>query len=125
MKTITEVVVALMFLAGFASTAESAAEPTILVCMGGTVYPSPTAAPVKDAAVLAEDGKVTMVGAGVRFKLPSMERVSRSFSPKYRSRISCDTSANGFSGDVDRVDGADVGLASTFADAVMGSPRRR
>ena len=75
MKTIIEVVVALMFLAGFASTAESAAEQTILVCMGGTVYPSPTAAPVKDAAVLAEGGKVTMVGAGVRFKLPASARV--------------------------------------------------
>ena len=75
MKTIAKLVVALMFLPASACMAKSAAEKTILVCVGGTVYPSPTAAPVKDAAVLAEEGKVTAVEAGARFKLPASAQV--------------------------------------------------
>jgi imidazolonepropionase-like amidohydrolase len=75
MKTIGRLVVALMFLPGFACAAESAAGQTMLACVGGTVFPSPTAAPVKDAAVLAEDGKFTMVEAGARFKLPASAQV--------------------------------------------------
>ena len=47
----------------------------MLACVGGTVYPSPAAAPLKDAAVLAEDGKLTMVEAGARFKLPASAHV--------------------------------------------------
>ena len=75
MKTIAKLVVALMFLPGSACMAESAAGQTTLACVGGTVYPSPTAAPVKDAAVLAEEGKVTAVEAGARFKLPASAQV--------------------------------------------------
>ena len=75
MKTITKLCVALMFLPGSACIAESVAGQIILACVGGTVYPSPTAAPVKDAAVLAEEGKVTAVEAGARFKLPASAQV--------------------------------------------------
>jgi imidazolonepropionase-like amidohydrolase len=53
----------------------SAADSKMLACVGGTVYPSPTAAPVKDAAVLVEDGKITTVEAGARFKLPASAQV--------------------------------------------------
>ena len=75
MKTVAKLVVALIFLPGSACMAKKAAGQTILVCVGGTVYPSPTAAPLKDAAVLAEEGKVTAVEAGARFKLPDSAQV--------------------------------------------------
>ena len=75
MKSTFKLVVALMILLGFACAAEDATGQTILACVGGTVYPSPTAAPVKDATVLAEGGKVTMVEAGARFKLPASAQV--------------------------------------------------
>ena len=52
-----------------------AAEPRILACVGGKVYPSPTAAPIEDAAVLVEDGKISTVAAGVAFKLPASTEV--------------------------------------------------
>lgn len=75
MKAIAKFVVALMLLPGFACMAESATGQAILACVGGTVYPSPTAAPIKDEAVLAENGKFTVVEAGARFKLPATAQV--------------------------------------------------
>lgn len=75
MKTITGLLVVLIFVPGFACMAENAAGQTILACVGGTVYPSPTAAPVRDAAVLAEHGKVITIEAGARFKLPASAQV--------------------------------------------------
>ena len=75
MKTVAKLVVALMFLPASACMAETAAGQTILACVGGTVYSSPTAAPVKNAAVLAEEGKVTAVEASARFKLPASAHV--------------------------------------------------
>ena len=75
MKTIARLLVALIFLTGSACVAEGAAAQTILACVGGTVYPSPTAAPVKDAALLAEGDKITAVEAGARFKLPASAQV--------------------------------------------------
>jgi len=47
----------------------------MLACVGGKVYPSPTATPIDDAAVLIEDGKITTVAAGARFKLPASTQV--------------------------------------------------
>ena len=52
-----------------------AAEHKILACVGGKVYPSPTEAPIPDAAILIEDGKITTVAAGVMFKLPASTEV--------------------------------------------------
>ncbi len=52
-----------------------AAEPKIVACVGAKVYPSPTAAPIEDAAVLIEDGKIKTVAAGVAFKLPGSTEV--------------------------------------------------
>jgi imidazolonepropionase-like amidohydrolase len=75
MKTSARLVVGLMFLPGFVCTVQSATGQTILACVGGTVYPSPTAPPLKDAAVLAEGAKITAVEPGSRFKLPSSARV--------------------------------------------------
>jgi imidazolonepropionase-like amidohydrolase len=43
----------------------------MLACVGGKLYPSPTAAPIDDAAILVEDGKITTLAAGARFKLPA------------------------------------------------------
>jgi imidazolonepropionase-like amidohydrolase len=48
-----------------------AAEHRVLACVGGKLYPSPTSAPIEDAAVLIEDGKISAVAAGVVFKLPA------------------------------------------------------
>jgi imidazolonepropionase-like amidohydrolase len=47
----------------------------MLACVGGKLYPSPTAPPVEDAAILIEDGKITTVAAGARFKLPASTEV--------------------------------------------------
>lgn len=47
----------------------------MLSCVGGKLYPSPTAAPIDDAAILVEDGKITTVVAGARFKLPASTEV--------------------------------------------------
>lgn len=46
-----------------------------LACVGGKVYPSPTAAPIEDAALLIEDGKISAVAASVSFKLPPSAEV--------------------------------------------------
>ena len=58
----------------FASAAIAAGQQTV-ACVGGTVYPSPAAEPIKHAAVLAKDGKITVVGAGLQFKLPASTKV--------------------------------------------------
>lgn len=57
------------------SHAASVEEHNTLACVGGTVYPSPTAQPIKDAALLAEDGKITVAEPGARFKLPASAQV--------------------------------------------------
>ena len=60
---------------GLFTSAAIAADQQNLACVGGTVYPSRTAEPIKDAAVLAEHGKITAVQAGLRFKLPASTKV--------------------------------------------------
>jgi imidazolonepropionase-like amidohydrolase len=52
-----------------------AAERRVLACVGGKVYPSPTAPPIENAGVLVEDGKISAVAAGVVFKLRSSAEV--------------------------------------------------
>jgi imidazolonepropionase-like amidohydrolase len=52
-----------------------AAERRVLACVGGKVYPSPTAPPIENAGVLVEDGKISAVAAGVVFKLLSSAEV--------------------------------------------------
>lgn len=52
-----------------------AADHRILACAGGKVYPSPTAAPIEDATILMEDGRITTIAAGVAFKLPASTEV--------------------------------------------------
>jgi len=60
---------------GLFTSAAIAADQQKLACVGGTVYPSPTAEPIKHAAVLAEGGKITAVESGLRFKLPASTKV--------------------------------------------------
>jgi imidazolonepropionase-like amidohydrolase len=52
-----------------------AAEHEVLACIGGKLYPSPSAPPVEDAAVLIEGGKISAIMAGAVFKLPASARV--------------------------------------------------
>jgi imidazolonepropionase-like amidohydrolase len=63
-----------VILGSFLSTAIATDQP-MLACVGGTVYPSPTAKAIKDAAVLAENGKITVVEPGAQFKLPASTQV--------------------------------------------------
>lgn len=65
----------LVLFLGLFSYAGSAENHSMLACVGGTVYPSPTAEPIKDAAVLMEEGKITAVEPGARFKLPAAAQV--------------------------------------------------
>jgi imidazolonepropionase-like amidohydrolase len=67
----------LILLSAFTWSQPSAlsAEHRVLACVGGKVYPSPTAAPIEDAAVLIEDGKISAVAPGVVFKLPASAEV--------------------------------------------------
>jgi len=60
---------------GALSISAVATDPQVLACVGGTVYPSPTTAPIKDAAILAENGKITVVEPGAKFKLPASTTV--------------------------------------------------
>lgn len=56
-------------------SAPSLAAQRVLACVGGKVYPSPTAAPIEKAAVLVENGKITAVEAGAQFKFPGSAEV--------------------------------------------------
>ena len=49
-----------------------AAEHPMVVCLGGKVYPSPTAAPVENAIVVMSDGKISGVAnqSEIKYKLP-------------------------------------------------------
>lgn len=75
MKTMTKFSFCLVPFLGLFCYAGSAENHNMLACVGGTVYPSPTAEPIKDAAVLVEDGKITAVEPGARFKLPASAQV--------------------------------------------------
>ncbi len=75
MKLIIQLALVSCLSLGLFSAFGSAADQKILACVGGTVYPSPTAAPIKDAAVLIEDGKISAVEPGARFKLPASAQV--------------------------------------------------
>jgi imidazolonepropionase-like amidohydrolase len=49
-----------------------AAEHSILVCVGAKIYPSPIAAPIQDATLVVDDGKISVITAkaGSKFDLP-------------------------------------------------------
>jgi imidazolonepropionase-like amidohydrolase len=50
-----------------------AADPTVTICDGARVYPSPTAPPIDGAIVVIEDGKVALVAArdSIKYDLPA------------------------------------------------------
>src|SRR6516225_2344653 len=75
MKIMAKYSFRLVLFLGLFSYAGSAENHSMLACVGGTVYPSPTAEPIKDAAVLMEGGKITAVEPGARFKLPAAAQV--------------------------------------------------
>lgn len=75
MKIMAKFSFRLVLFLGLFSYAGSAENHSMLACVGGTVYPSPTAEPIKDAAVLMEEGKITAVEPGARFKLPAAAQV--------------------------------------------------
>ena len=70
MQTISMYAIVVLSFLGLICAAATAADHHVLACVGGTVYPSPTAAPIKDATLLVEDGKITAVNVG--FPLPAM-----------------------------------------------------
>lgn len=57
--------------APFSGTAHAQA----LALVGGTVYPSPDAAPMADAVVIASDGVITAIGSRSEVKIPADARV--------------------------------------------------
>lgn len=75
MKIMCKYAAVLVALLSLLCTIASAVDHQLLACVGGTVYPSPTAAPIKDAAVLVEGGKISAVESGARFKLPASTQV--------------------------------------------------
>ena len=74
MRTVVRSVVAFALLICCACIRQNAPAQT-LACVGGTVYPSPTAEPLKDASVLVENGKFTVVQAGHRLRPPSSAQI--------------------------------------------------
>jgi imidazolonepropionase-like amidohydrolase len=54
-----------------------AADHETVACVGGRVYPSPTDAPIDDAVVLIDDGKIGAVAArgNIKYDLPASARV--------------------------------------------------
>jgi imidazolonepropionase-like amidohydrolase len=46
----------------------AAAEHSVLACLGAKVYPSPAVAPIPDAVLVVEDGKISVVAARARSK---------------------------------------------------------
>jgi len=75
MKITMEFALRLTLTLGVFTSAAIAADQQTLACVGGTAYPSQTAEPIKHAALLAEDGKITAVTAGVHVKLPASTKV--------------------------------------------------
>ena len=75
MQTISMYAIVVLSFLDLICAAATAADHHLLACVGGTVYPSPTAAPIKDATLLVEDGKITVVEAGTRVKLPASTQV--------------------------------------------------
>src|SRR5215831_16037021 len=59
----------------FAVSAGSAAEAQALALVGGKIYPSPTAAPLEDAVVVASGGAVTVIGKRGQVQIPTDARV--------------------------------------------------
>ena len=55
----------------------AAADHEVLVCAGGKVYPSPTAAPIEDAVILVSEGKIDAVAAHShgKYDLPQSARI--------------------------------------------------
>jgi imidazolonepropionase-like amidohydrolase len=68
----TTLFVVLLALTAFLSIAANA---EILVLAGGTVYPSPDAAPLADAVVIATDGVITAIGRRNEAQIPKDARV--------------------------------------------------
>ena len=58
-----------------ALSAWSAAEAQVLALVGGRIYPSPTAAPLEDAVVVASGGAITAVGKRGQVQIPNDVRV--------------------------------------------------
>jgi imidazolonepropionase-like amidohydrolase len=59
----------LTLLLGLLPGPASAADHGALACVGGKVYPSPTAAPIENSLVLIQDGKIEAVTERSKFKL--------------------------------------------------------
>jgi imidazolonepropionase-like amidohydrolase len=59
----------------FYHSSAGATEHSVLTCSGAMVYPSPTAAPVENASILIEDGKISAVVAGAHLKFPASAQV--------------------------------------------------
>ena len=70
MKIIVEILIALALFLNLSWTGAHAADHAVLACAGGTVYPSPTAAPIEHALLLASNGKIDVVVDGSRAKIP-------------------------------------------------------
>ncbi len=65
----------LLIAAGVASGQQTKANPSDLALVGGTVYTSPTAAPIDDAAVLVHDGKILAIGKRREIAIPDSDQV--------------------------------------------------
>jgi imidazolonepropionase-like amidohydrolase len=71
MKLIDKLLITPIAILGLLGSHSAAAEHKVLACVGGTVYPSPTAAPIANAAVLVDEGKITEVAEASRVKIPA------------------------------------------------------
>ncbi len=72
MNSLYKCLLVLTALVGLLPVLAVAADHKVLVCVGGKVYPSPTAPPIEDAVVLIEDGKISTVAAGGhKYKFPA------------------------------------------------------
>lgn len=61
-------IVAVIF--GQICTVAAASHDRVIACIGGTIYPSPIAAPIEHAVLVASDGKIEVVAAGDAMKIP-------------------------------------------------------
>lgn len=61
-------VLPLAFLLAFLGQIASAADHTLLACIGAKVYPSPTAPPIEDAVLIVNDGRIVTVAPRDRAK---------------------------------------------------------
>jgi hypothetical protein len=62
----------------FSSALALGADHVTIACVGGKVYPSPTAPAIENAVLLIEDGKIATVAtrSQIKYDLPSPDRSS-------------------------------------------------